>query len=544
MGRKAHVPLREDAELVLPAEESLQASCDPARRRMYVLHSPKVEGFWAPAVHANCLHNEEAALRLRTLGPTPRDPDDMGPGTVSAPFQHQIGLLRNLVRKLNVVRWDRAEVVASYAGRLRRRYHEAMVSLDVEGDVEPADSRLSAFLKAEKFNPLQKASKPRMIMARTPRYNLELARYLKPLEHAIWNRWLVGRGGVARSRMVGKGLNHVQRAKLLRRKMDDVGDCVVFEIDGKAFEAHVTSGQVAAEHSVYKAAFPRAEELRRLLAAQSILSGKTSCGVRYRRQGCRASGDFNTGLGNTIIMGCATEAVLALLEVDLGMFRSTVLADGDNCLVFVERRVAHLVAERFPTYIARVAGQELTVEKPVSVLEEITFGQSKPCYNGEEYIMVRDPVKSISNSFSGYRHYNHYGFGLRLAKSICIAELSLVRGVPLLEPYYAAALGRLRDVRELTNPEDYLGGHLIGVPYDPRVKARGVTMESRNSFALAWGIGIEEQLSLEESLVRSLDTFPHPGYLDEVVEVADESCAPIDDERIAAWTYIGEKAVM
>jgi len=509
-------------------------SCDPSKRRMYVLHAPAVEGFWAPAVHANCLHNEEAALRLRTLGETPEDPDD------TSYFSSEIARLRNLVRRCNVMRFTREEVVGSYSGRLRRRYQEALVDLDIEGGIRDKDAMLSAFIKAEKFNPMLKASKPRMIMARTPRYNLELARYLKPLEHAIWNKWRVGFGGAAPTRMVGKGLNHKQRAALLRRKMETVGDCTVFEIDGKAFEAHVTIQQINSEHSVYKAAYPGEAELRSLLRYQRSLKGRTAGGIRYSRDGCRASGDFNTGLGNTLIMGCATNAVIRRLQMRR-TFRATVLADGDNCLVFVETRYASWVAEAFKEQIGSVIGQELTVEKPVTKFEAIMFGQSRPCWNGDEYVMVRDPIKSVSHSFSGYRHYNHYTFGLRLAKSIAIAELNLVRGVPIVEAYYATALAKLKHIKHLTNPEDYLEGHLLEATFDPAVKPRGVTAEARRSFAHAWGIGVEEQLTIESKLMESLASFPNPSYLNKVVEVRDEASEPIDAEEIRGWTYLGER---
>jgi len=514
VGPKRSAPLRQDAKLDLPVEESLQMSCEPSKRRMYVLHAPRVEGTWVAAVHANCLHNEEAALRLRTLGATPPDPDD---DRLMKRFRH-FGVF---VKKLNVARWTREQVVQSYSGRLRKRYQEALESLDQEGAVSSADAKLSAFLKAEKFNPMLKPSKPRMIMARTPRFNLELATYLKPLEHAIWNKWRFGMGGVTPTRVVGKGLNQVQRAALLKRKMEDVGDCIVFEVDGKAFEAHVSAKQLALEHGVYKAVYPGDRTLQWLLSRQEVLAGKTAGGIKYRRKGCRASGDFNTGLGNTLVMGHCVLATLESLVDELGPFRATTLADGDNCLLFVESRVAGRVHDTFADAITKIASQELTVEKPVSSLEEVTFGQCKPCFNGEVYTMVRDPLKVVSQAFSSYRHYNFYAFGLRLAKSIAEAELFLSRGVPILEPFFAEAQRRLAPYRNIRNPEDFLEGHLIGLDLPDKVVARGVTAAARLSFEVAWGIPAQEQIRMEEELVAGLCDFPNDGYLRRVEQIND-----------------------
>jgi len=100
---------------------------------------------------------------------------------------------------------------------------------------------------------------------------------------------------------VGKGLNPRQRANLIVRKFNQFRDCVVFEVDGKAFEAHVTVPQLEQEHSVYDVAYQDAR-LRKVLSRQLELAGVTANGVKFSRPGGRASGDYNTGMGNTLVM--------------------------------------------------------------------------------------------------------------------------------------------------------------------------------------------------------------------------------------------------
>jgi len=74
---------------------------------MYWCHVPDLLGGWVPAIHANCVHNEVAALLLRTLGPTPVDP--------GSPFlKDEYATLRKLARKLGVARWTRERVVSSF----------------------------------------------------------------------------------------------------------------------------------------------------------------------------------------------------------------------------------------------------------------------------------------------------------------------------------------------------------------------------------------------------------------------------------------------
>jgi hypothetical protein len=391
----------------------------------------------------------------------------------------------------------------------------AYESLCVEGRLNKQDKRISAFVKAEKFNPLLKPSKPRMIMARAPRYNLILASYLKPFEHMLYDKWRVSVPGVPKTRLVGKGLNGDQRAELIRRKMEGVGEgCVVFEVDGKSFEAHVTQEDLVLEHSVYRAAYPGDRQLSELLDTQLVLKGITSGGVVFRREGARASGDFNTGLGNTVIMGASVKAAVRVLTDELGVFRYDLLADGDNCLIFVEPRVASEVHRLFARAVRTVSGQEMAVEDPVTRLTEVVFGQSKPCKRSlGSWTMVRNPLKTLSHAFSGYRHYNHYDkFGVKILKAVAQCELALARGIPVLQAYFAAAVNKLGKFSDLRNPNDFLearyyetlakGGAL------PDVKVVEITAEARQSFFEAWGIGVDEQLDLERRLPLEM-TFPH-----------------------------------
>jgi hypothetical protein len=402
---------------------------------------------------------------------------------------------------------------------MRLRYQRALESLATDGELSKDDFRLEAFLKGEKFNPLQKTiSKPRMIFARSPRYNLELATYLKPLEKALW-RSLRGqeRMGMASIRQVGKGLNGPQRAAIIARKMANVGEgCVVFEVDGKSFEAHVTQEDLLLEHSVYRAAYPGDQHLSRMLDVQTVLKGKTMNGLKFRREGARASGDFNTGLGNSVVMLCACRATMDLIESEQGLIRHDLLVDGDNALIFVEGAKADLVWKQFAAKTRVVSPQELAVENPVDVLERVVFGQSKPVFNGENYTMVREPYKVLSNAFSGYRHYDQYTHGLRVLKCVASCELALSKGIPVLQAYFARAVYLLASVPDLDSPDFFLDGRLYeglkllrlrGERWAD-VKPTPVTAEARRSFAEAWGIDVERQLMLEKQLVEELE-FPY-----------------------------------
>jgi len=398
---------------------------------------------------------------------------------------------------------------------MKLRYQDAKDSLDRDEKLNLHDKRISAFLKGEKFNPLLKPSKPRMIMARSPRFNLEISTYLKPLEHALWRRLKGTCKGVVPTRVVGKGLNGRERASLIAEKMGEIGgDCVVFEVDGKAFEAHCTRADLVREHSVYRAVYKGDQMLDELLSTQLTLKGETVCGIKFRRDGCRASGDFNTGMGNTIIMIAACRAAMRYLKEIMGVTcRWDMIVDGDNALIFVDGGNARVVHDSFASAVSAVSAQELTVENPVTRLEQVVFGQSKPVHNGDVMVMVRDPAKVLSNSFSGYRYYNHYEkFGVKVLKAVASCELALAIGIPVLQAYFSAAVDALGEIPDLTDPTQYLEGRLIeavqvhGLAGLKRIreKVRPITVASRQSFAIAWNISMETQLDLEKGFSTGL----------------------------------------
>lgn len=493
--------LRSDARLILPAEPT-GLSCESVKRCMYWCHKPAVEGTWRPVVHSSCVHNELAGLLVRTLGPTPDYVSNRW-------LEQEWRRLRLIVKKTPVTRLTLERVVAGYSGRLHRRYVEALESLRIEPELTSRDRRLTSFVKAEKVCPYtQSVKKPRMINARSPRFNLLIASYLKPVEGLLWRSIVGDCPGVAPTRQVAKGLGPRERASIIKLKMEGVGEgTVVFEVDGSRFEAHVTRRDLLDEHSVYKAAYPGDVELRDLLQTQLVLQGRTFGGIRFRREGCRASGDFNTGLGNTLIMIAAVRATVHLMASRVGHFRYDLLADGDNCLIFVEPAFATRVVGDFRSTCREVSAQELVVERPVTRLEEVVFGQSHPVWCAEGWQMVRDVRKTLSNAFSGHRHFNEWTFGVRVLKATARCELYLARGVPVMQAYFSAAVERLAHVPDLPDPRDFLEGASLDA-----IRAAGswqavissvtvpVTAASRQSFEAAFGISGDEQVLLESRL--------------------------------------------
>lgn len=405
------------------------------------------------------------------------------------------------MRRYGGARWTLSQTAESYTGALGRRYKEAEESLKRDGPISSKDVLLRCFLKAEKINAGGKFPKPRLIFPRTPRYNLWIASWLKPFEHWLWgNLKSLGNFHVPKTRVVAKGLSPVERANLIVRKWNAFDDPVVLEVDGKAFEAHILRDHLDLEHGIYVSAYRGCRSLQRALLPQLFLKGVAGNGIRFEREAGRASGDFNTGMGNSIQMLTAVDATLETFRTDgSGILRYDTLVDGDNALLFLEARDYVRVCAGFGERCRAITGHEMVLERPVRVIEHIRFGQSAPVWDGVKWRMVRDWKKVLSQGTSSHVHLRDIRFCKAYLAGVAMCEHSLGRGLPILGAWsktlwdWAVVGGRVAQ-------HSYRDYQAMGVDLD-RLREpvpTDVTIEARISFEKAFGVTPDVQQLLEQ----------------------------------------------
>lgn len=468
------------------------AVCPESRRYMRTVFQAGLPTTFVPSVHRPCPHNEITALALRMMGPVPPEVFRPLPARTRGAWR----VLARFARRYDGGAWSHQQTAASYSGALRRRYEDAARSLADDGLSTTRDSYIRAFLKSEKNRVPTKMAKPRLIFPRSPRFNLELASRLKPFEHWLWSR-LNGRvfGIGDGSRLVAKGLNPRQRANLIRRKLLAMPDGVCFEIDGKSFEAHVGPHSIRGEHSVYRSAFPGDRRLEWLLNSQLRLVGEVA-GARFKRDGGRASGDFNTGMGNSLIF--LVECVSALTQLGVHF---DLLVDGDNALLFVSSRDVAFVRAGLGPLITASSGHEVELERATSILEEVRFGGSAPvCLGSGKWTMVREWERVVSGCTTSHKHLDQPAFASRWCRGVAMCELSLALGVPILQPFFLAVLEATSGVRRAVKQEWYSDLFYVGARFASADEARPVTEDARQSFHRAFGISAEDQIETERRL--------------------------------------------
>jgi hypothetical protein len=390
------------------------------------------------------------------------------------------------------------EFVSLYAGDRRQKvYALARDSLKVR-QLEGRDAALSTFVKAEKFNMSKKRDPaPRVIQPRSPRFNLEVGRYLKRMEKKIYESIAKIHGG----HTVMKGLNGEQTGAEFHRKWNRFHRPVAVGLDASRFDQHVGEQALRWEHSVYLGCvYPQfRKHLASLLEMQIDTRGvaRASDGViKYRIKGCRMSGDMNTALGNCLLMCTLVRQWCCSQGVGYELANN-----GDDCVVIMESadlvRFSKGLDHFFLDY-----GFTMKVEAPVYKLEEIEFCQTHPvCINGH-WLMVRDGLTAMAKD-------SHTVLGLHTNSDAkawlgAIGEcgMALSGGVPIFQEYYQTLLRNAEGHRVGSHPALESGFARLAAGmhrnYGP------ISDATRVSFYWAFGLLPSWQIKLEERLRQSV----------------------------------------
>jgi hypothetical protein len=412
------------------------------------------------------------------------------PQVSSKTIRTKLGYFRSAVLKRcgRPPRLSLEEVVETYTGRKRTNYQNALESLSID-PVKRKDARSKAFVKVEK-GVLGKA--PRPIQPRDPRYNLVVAQYIKPVEHAIYR-------GIARvygdGPTVMKGYNVAQIGNIVRGKWESFHEPCAVGIDAVKFDMHVSKEMLEYEHGFYTNLF-HDRELKRLLKWQIYNRGVGYCSngkLRYQVTGRRFSGDMNTALGNCIIM-CA---LVHAYSRDRGV-KTKLINNGDDCVVFMEKRDLEKFMLGFTPWFLEF-GFRMTVEEPVFEIEKIEFCQMHPVWTPLGYVMVRNLEKSLAKDTMALVAVNNEKSARTWLKAIGQCGASIAPGIPIFQEFYQL-LDRQASRKSNIMKSAVMQSGFLMLSKGLEVRTRVVDPGTRVSFMTAFGLTPDEQRAYEEKL--------------------------------------------
>lgn len=478
-------------------------------------HGTKRQHYWAwlpiphwgtlTVMHATCACNELDALARRVFP------------VVLKPTDKHLKLMDNARRW-----WHRSAVgssplipmtpeayVSSVPAHKRKLYARALESLSSES-LSRRDARIDLFAKVDKCEGgLEKVEggkflKARAIQARGPRFNINFGRFMKPLEHVLYERLVTpcSDKSMPRSRVIAKGLNLKQRADLFWTKANAFKAPVVWVIDASSFDGSISEHHLKQLHGFYCRSFANSPELQRMCSWRLLNKGRSRRGVKYSVRGNRMSGDTDTALGNCCDM---TSACFAVCQLILKLKRWDVINDGDDVLLFTERD-DHVDADQLQREFAGCGFK--TTPESVDILKDgyssVEFCRSRLVETAGGWTWCRLATRARSTAFVSHKHYGE-ARPERWLKAQAQCELISSRGLPIQQ---ALASRICRLLAHVPYPRFEGEDFAYKAKYEVRdlrkaVDCLPVTEKARMDYSAAFGISIEEQL-VEEARIATL----------------------------------------
>lgn len=446
---------------------------------------------WDLSCHSPCLHNEVRSLKFRVLEKTP----DPHMPTINLLMKQAVVMAKKLGFTAPLVG---EELISCFPVARRKIYRRAADSLKAKPLLR-SDAFVKAFVKSEKLQIKENNKDPRMIQARSVRFNLSLAQFSRALEHKLYQM-----RDTDGTRLVAKGQNMRARAATLKQIWEKYEQPAALSLDLSRWDKHCNVELIKVMHKFYLTALPDAEH-QALLTAQLKNVGVTTNGVWYKRPGGVMSGDMTTALGNCIL--------LIIIQLT---FRKDFLSkqphlkpwslydDGDDHVIIGEKSVLELIKAPMEEWF-NLVGHKMTVDGHTTNFNQITFCQHKPLQHHGLLEMMPNPSKVLATAMivPGAKDATVY------LPEVWAARALLHQGQPILGPFFRILSKRF--------PPGSMrwGNQLTGLEFQMRMDRRtkltleDVEVDTRAMVEEMWNISPEDQVQLEE-LAWKIE-FPTPS---------------------------------
>jgi len=264
-----------------------------------------------------CHHNDVVALHNRYLKSTP----------VLKANQKLIKRLTDefidLILPHFTGRMTPSQFLHTKTGKLGVRYRTAAQDIIENGFDINRNNDIKMFIKNEKYPELKP---PRAIMGRNPTFNIAYGTYTVPIETAM-----------SKLPQFTKGRNFLERGELF----DSLTGEWYLENDYSKYESsqRITLLDLI-EKRILKTLYPGDAFIMNLYESKLMKKGVTSNGIKFVFQGCRGSGDMDTGLFNSILNWVACR----YFEISNNFpWKGKFIVDGDDGVLKSPRGVENFI---------------------------------------------------------------------------------------------------------------------------------------------------------------------------------------------------------
>jgi len=450
-------------------------------RWTYPYASYQIEGPKVAWTHNNCLCNQLIALQYRHQVATP---------VVEWLDEAALSRIFDRLRADNpvsLVPWKRHKVVNGYSGPWRAKYFEAQQEYHRTG-LLPWHASVRMFPKDDlEMGTPEKA--PRAIQYRHPVFALEQGRFTKPIE-----AWFYKLHDEFDTIIVAKS-DPFTIAAQLQKKASCFANPVFLMLDASKFDSCVDKLWLKFILSCYLKLFPKRfhRAIIRLWSQTWVNRGSTRKGLRYKTDGTRMSGDMDTSLGNSLIMWLMLKFYLEKSEV-----RGSIMVNGDDSLIVVESSSLERLRQPDNFVVFFDFGFRMKFEVAYCI-EQAEFCQSRWIETDYGPTMARKPFRIMGRTAWTTQRYGKPRI-LAFINTLGQCERAASFGVPIASVMATKMIERAATTR-MVPMKPWLAEYYQMLRRWWRVGPPVISVETRQSFATAWDITIEEQIDIERSIV-------------------------------------------
>lgn len=475
-----------------------------------------IEGTEQQAYWNKCACNELDALNRRHY------PDDL-PELFAPTDNLQVLYVKNwrlfidrLIDTQPYTRVSHTEFMASCRPHIKKRYQNAYQQIRERRTIFGSNqARVNLFIKFEKI-PLGKfedGKAPRGIQFRDFTYMYAFKRAFLPITRAIKacdGRNVFGQriNSMFTKNMLGKDIaNNMFEAWMEFKK--PVGVC----LDHSNWDGHYArplmnvSNYMWNKYATHGYSRKRMTLLERLLSEQFVTRGASPNGLHFKASGKRCSGEYTTSDENGSANKHILESVFELIILDalkdgslsgsFGDWKINIFVNGDDSVVMMEHEL-WLIVEKRNNWLSlfRRLNQETKMDGEAAYrFEEISYCQASPVQFSGGWRMVKTPLRYLSRAAYTDKFFTEKTL-LRYYRSLGLCELAVSAGVPILQTFALRLLELAQGARPLGNVDKVQARSFN----QAEIRFQPVTMQTRLSFEIAFGISVSRQLQIERMI--------------------------------------------
>jgi len=369
------------------------------------------------------------------------------------------------------------------------RYRKAYLNL-LNRRLTPNEIKghLEAFVKYEKWNleKIEQGKSPRIVQHRSyeflfvnKAYVLPIVKQLKQCTIKIDNQPI--------NTIFMKYYKNFEQIDIIHNAWLSYTKPCCLCYDMKAFDGHVTSALLEIEHKFWTSFYTGKdkENFQYILKHQILNRGITQNGIYFKKYGSRASGDYTTSDGNSLIN-------YLMLRSYMGEIKCHIFDCGDDSLIILDQSDLKLVK---PLSYFNIFGMECECDRISTIFEDINFCQCNPVNINGRYRFIKDPIRTISRSTICPSQYikclDRYLAGIGLC------ELASNVGVPILQAW---SLRLLYD-SGFNKPLGSINKEFSLFTNLDQIKITDIDFQTRLSFQDAFNISVCEQMDLERIIL-------------------------------------------